>query len=168
MRSDPPMIPPRGRRWRKIVAAAGASPAPRPQLLAGHVRHVPRRVLSFSLLWMLALLAFLAGCKTAEDKTPTGPHGVLTVAVEAQPSEILANGTSRLVVFTQVTDGSGFAADSTEVILLNTMGTLQRGVLYTRNGVALDTLTSDTVAGTGWIIAYARGVRDSAEIMFTR
>jgi hypothetical protein len=33
--------------------------------------------------------------------------------------------------------------------------------------VALDTLTSDTIAGSGWLIAYAQGRRDSTEIMFT-
>jgi hypothetical protein len=129
---------------------------------------IPPRAGGWLCFTLLALFVIFAGCKTAEDKNPTSSHGTLTISVEAQPSAILANGASRLVVFTQVTEGGDFAADSTEVILLNTMGTLQRGVLYTHNGVALDTLTSDTVAGTGWIIAYARGVRDSTEIMFTR
>jgi hypothetical protein len=53
------------------------------------------------------------------------------------------------------------------VILLNTMGSLGRGIIYTRNGTALDTLTSDTTAGSGWLIAYSGGLRDSAEVMFT-
>jgi hypothetical protein len=110
----------------------------------------------------------LAGCTSpADDNQPTGPGTELSLSVEAQPSAIPANGTSHLVVFVELLLGTEPVSDSTEVILLNTIGTLGRGVIYTRNGVALDTLTSDTSAGSGWLIAYAQGRRDSTEIMFT-
>jgi len=119
----------------------------------------------------LAILAALsalliAGC-TSSDDTPSGPSPQITVSVEARPQTVPANGTSRIVVFAEVRRGESAAADSTEVILLNTIGSLQQGVVYTRGGVALDTLVSDTVAGSGWIIAYSQGTRDSVDILFT-
>jgi hypothetical protein len=109
----------------------------------------------------------LCGC-TSPDNTdnPVAPASY-TVHLEARPNVIPADGTSRLVVFTELLQDGQAVSDSSEVILLNTMGSLGRGVVYTRNGVALDTLTSDTTAGSGWLIAYAHGVRDSVEIMFT-
>ena len=122
--------------------------------------------------WLVALISvagiLLAGCTSpADDNNPTVPGPELNLSVEAQPSAIPANGTSHLVVFVELLLGEEPVSDSTEVILLNTIGTLGRGVVYTRNGVALDTLTSDTSAGSGWLIAYAQGRRDSTEIMFT-
>ncbi|MCX6601009.1 MAG: hypothetical protein NT025_05540 [bacterium] len=110
----------------------------------------------------------VSGCTSpADDNNTTGPGPELSLSVEAQPSAIPANGSSHLVVFVELLRGAEPVSDSTEVILLNTIGTLGRGVVYTRNGVALDTLTSDTTAGSGWLIAYAQGRRDSTEIMFT-
>jgi hypothetical protein len=58
-------------------------------------------------------------------------------------------------------------ADSTQVILLHSVGTLDRGVLYTSGGIALDTLTTDTVVASGWLIACSQGLRDSVRIVFT-
>jgi hypothetical protein len=118
---------------------------------------------------MIVMLGLLAGCKSApENKTITGPQTQLSVSMEARPSAVPANGSSRIVVFTQVSSDGVPASDSTQVILLNTIGTLKHGTLYTLNGIALDTLVSDTMAGSGWIIAYARGARDSVEVMFTQ
>jgi len=120
------------------------------------------------ILLAVGVACFLAGCSTpADDDGPTGPEPTIALSVEAQPQAIPANGNSRLVVFTEVRRGDQAVADSTEVVLLNSMGTLQHGIVYTHGGVALDTLTSDTSAGTGWVIAYTQGVRDSVEIMFT-
>jgi hypothetical protein len=110
----------------------------------------------------------VSGCTSpADDQPPTGPGPELNLSVEAQPPAIPADGASHLVVFVELMLGDDPVSDSTEVILLNTIGTLGSGVLYTRNGVALDTLTSDTTAGSGWLIAYAQGRRDSTEVMFT-
>ena len=115
-----------------------------------------------------ALAVIMGGCTSpAEDDRPTGPGPELNLSVEAQPPAIPADGTSHLVVFVELMLGEDPVSDSTEVILLNSIGTLGSGVLYTRNGVALDTLTSDTTAGSGWLIAYAQGRRDSTEVMFT-
>jgi hypothetical protein len=91
----------------------------------------------------------------------------ITLSVEAQPRTVTADGISHLVVFTEMRLGGNAVADSTEIILLNTMGTLGKGVVYTHSGVALDTLTSDTTAGLGWLIACANGLRDSVQITFT-
>ncbi|MBU0509242.1 hypothetical protein KKH27_10440 [bacterium] len=115
----------------------------------------------------LSALLLLAGCTSPDDdNTPTGPSPQIVVSVEARPPTIPANGTSKLVVFTELRRGDQPVADSTQVILLNTIGVLQQGILYTRGGVALDTLVSDTAAGMGWIVAYSQGVRDSVEIFF--
>lgn len=120
-----------------------------------------------AILAALSALLILGGCTSSDDGTPSGPSPQITVSVEAQPQAVPADGASRIVVFTEVRQGENAAADSTEVILLNTIGTLQQGIIYTRGGVALDTLTSDTLAGSGWIIAYAQGTRDSVDILFT-
>ena len=124
--------------------------------------------LTAAIVVVAAVMLVVSGCTSpADDNNPTGPGPELNLSVEAQPSAIPANGTSHLVVFVELLLGEEPVSDSTEVILLNTIGTLGRGVIYTRNGVALDTLTSDTTAGSGWLIAYAQGRRDSTEIMFT-
>jgi hypothetical protein len=111
-------------------------------------------------------LALLSGCTSPSDN-PTTPPAAMSLAVEAQPSVIPANGASRMVVYVAMLTGDEPVADSTQVILLHSLGTLGRGVIYTSGGVALDTLTADTVAGTGWLIACAQGLRDSVPIVFT-
>jgi hypothetical protein len=115
------------------------------------------------------LLIGLGGCTPAKDDTNpvTSNPTTLSLSVEARPQTLRADGSSRLVVFVEMHRGEQAVTDSTQVILLNTIGTLGKGVVFTRDGVALDTLTSDTVAATGWLIAYAAGVRDSVEILFT-
>jgi hypothetical protein len=123
------------------------------------------------LILSLCLTVWLsAGCTSPKsDENPvTPPAPELSLAIEAQPQAIRADGTSRLVVFVQLQDGELPVADSTQVILLNTIGTLGRGIVFTHSGVALDTLTSDTTAASGWLIAYSEGTRDSVEIIFTR
>lgn len=121
---------------------------------------------SFILLALIPTMFW--GCTSPDDDNkPVGPTPEITISIEAQPPTIPANGISRLVVFVEMVQGDHPVADSTQVILLNTIGTLGQGVVYTHNGTALDTLTSDTLAGSGWLIAYADGKRDSVEIMFT-
>ncbi|MDD5088783.1 MAG: hypothetical protein PHI18_08300 [bacterium] len=119
-----------------------------------------------AILAALSALLIAGGC-TSSDETPEGPSPQMTVSVEARPQAVPADGVSRIVLFAEVRRGESAAADSTEVILLNTLGTLQQGIIYTRGGIALDTLTSDTVAGNGWIIAYSQGARDSVDVFFT-
>ena len=117
---------------------------------------------------LVCIAALFIGCTSPEnDNKPTGPAPEISLSVEAQPPTIPADGISRMVVFVEMVLGDNPVADSTEVILLNTIGTLGKGVVYTHNGVALDTLASDTIAESGWLIAYAEGTRDSVEIMFT-
>lgn len=120
-----------------------------------------------TLLTAACMTALVSGCSSPTDDNPAGPQPLLTLTVEARPSAIPANGISRTVIFAELKRGDNAAADSTEVILLNSIGRLGRGIVYTRGGVALDTLTSDTTAALGWIVAYSQGVRDSVEIMFT-
>ncbi len=72
-----------------------------------------------------------------------------------------------ITVFVEYRVNDEPVADSTRIILLNPMGTLSAGTIYTVGGVALDTLTADTLAGLGWLVAYSDGHRDSTEIMFT-
>ena len=117
---------------------------------------------------LAAVMMVFSGCtSTDDDNKPTGPTPEILLSVAAQPPMIPANGISRMGVFVEMKQGERPIADSTQVILMNTIGTLGKGVVYTFNGVALDTLASDTIAGSGWLIAYASGKRDSVEIMFT-
>ncbi len=116
---------------------------------------------------MLGFALALAGCTAPADDSPTGPSSALALSVEAQPASAPADGASRLVVFVDMRQDGEPVADSTQVILLHSVGTLDRGVVYTSSGIALDTLTADTVAASGWLIACAQGLRDSVRISFT-
>jgi hypothetical protein len=111
---------------------------------------------------------FMFSCAPAEDTTDDGGGSVPTLAVtlEAQPWSVPADGSSRIVLFAECRIGGTPVADSTEVIFLNTIGTLQGGVVLTRSGVALDTLVADSTAALGYVIAYCEGMRDTVEIMF--
>lgn len=120
---------------------------------------------------LLSLLALFAwGCAPAED-TPDADHNSgsqLTISLEAQPWSIPADGTSRIVLFAECRLNGAAIADSTEIIFLNTIGTLRSGVVLAHSGVALDTLVADSTAALGYVIAYCQGVRDTVEIMFTQ
>ena len=110
----------------------------------------------------------MLGCTSPTNSNHETPApSALRLSVEAQPASIPANGVSQMVIFTEFRDGDQPVADSTEIILLNTVGTLKKGVLRTQNGVALDTLTADTIAATGYVIAYSQGLRDTAQIRLT-
>jgi hypothetical protein len=121
--------------------------------------------------WAIAvsLLALLAwGCAPQQDESDGNPDtNPLTIAVEAQPWSVPADGASKIVLFVQCFRYGQPVADSTEVVLLNTIGTLKSGTLLTHTGIALDTLTADTSAALGMVIAYSQGVRDTVEVMFT-
>jgi hypothetical protein len=120
------------------------------------------------LLSAFCFLLLLTGCTSPKSSSnPVSPGSTLALSVEARPQTVPADGASRLVVFAELRHGGEAVADSTEIILLNTIGTLGRGIVFTYAGVALDTLTSDTTAHSGWLIAYSGGLRDSVEITFT-
>ncbi len=121
-------------------------------------------------IFLMFVLAFwFVSCTSPTDSTPDVPNSedTHTLTVEARPSAIPADGVSHTTIFVEYRVNGEPVADSTRIILLNPMGTLNAGTIYTLGGVALDTLTSDTLAGLGWLVAYADGIRDSAEIMFT-
>lgn len=120
-----------------------------------------------ALILPFALLLMSCSSPTSSDDTPAPEPSQPVLSLEVHPSAVPADGASRMVVFVEFRSGNTPVSDSTEVILLNSIGTLGKGVIYTSGGVALDTLTSDTTAGLGWLIAYSQGYRDSLEIMFT-
>jgi hypothetical protein len=130
-----------------------------------------KRISSAAFLFLFFAFCFSLfsfGCTSPKSTdNPVAPAATMSLSVEARPQTIAANGTSHLVVFVEMRHGSDPVSDSTEVILLNTIGTLGLGIVYTHAGVALDTLTSDSSAESGWLIAYSNGFRDSVEIAFT-
>jgi len=121
-----------------------------------------RFLLTVTALWFVS-------CTSPTDSTPDVPNSedTHTLTVEARPNAIPADGVSHTTIFVEYRVNGEPVADSTRIILLNPMGVLNAGTIYTLGGVALDTLTSDTTAGLGWLIAYSDGIRDSTEIMFT-
>ncbi len=118
---------------------------------------------------LMVLTIWFVSCTSPTDTNDDTPDATDTysLTVEARPSAIPADGFSHTTIFVEYRVNGEPVVDSTRIILLNPMGTLNAGTIYTFGGVALDTLTSDTVAGLGWLVAYADGIRDSAEIMFT-
>ncbi len=121
------------------------------------------------LLLLLTLALWTISCTSPTDSNDEtiNTQGSRVLSVSALPSAIPADGVSRMTVFVEYRNDGTPVADSTRVILLNTMGSLSAGTIYTTGGVALDTLRADSVAGLGWLVAYADGLRDSVEIMFT-
>jgi hypothetical protein len=119
-------------------------------------------------LFIASLAGLLIWSCTSPTDSKDEPTPVIEtyISVEARPAAIPANGTSKLVIFTEYRINGEAAPDSTRIILLNTIGTLGRGELYTMDGIAIDTLTSDTTVALGMIYAVTSGVRDSVEIAF--
>ncbi|NUO20102.1 hypothetical protein HUU59_11690 [bacterium] len=118
---------------------------------------------------LCALAVWFQSCTSPTDSNEDTPQAAetRTLTVEARPNAIPADGVSTMTIFVEYHVNGEPVTDSTRVILLNPMGTLNAGTIYTFGGVALDTLTADTLAGLGWLVAYADGIRDSVEIMFT-
>ncbi|MCB9357662.1 MAG: hypothetical protein H6505_03725 [Calditrichaeota bacterium] len=120
-------------------------------------------------LVLCMLLVWVVSCTSPTNSTEENINSqdVITLSVSALPNAIPADGVSTMTIFVEYRINGQPVADSTRVILLNPMGTLGAGTIYTTEGIALDTLTADSSAGLGWLIAYADGLRDSTEIMFT-
>lgn len=120
-------------------------------------------------LLLLIPLLWIVSCTAPTSSEPDTPDSQTSrvLSVEARPGAIPADGTSRMTIFVEYRVDGLPVSDSTRIIILNPMGTLSSGTVYTNSGVALDTLTADTLAGLGWLIVYADGLRDSTEIMFT-
>ncbi|MCB1060456.1 MAG: hypothetical protein KDB65_09505 [Calditrichaeota bacterium] len=119
--------------------------------------------------FMLIPLLWIVSCTNPASTEPetTNSETTRVLTVEARPSAIPADGISHMTIFVEYRIDGLPVEDSTRVILLNPMGVLAAGTVFTTNGVALDTLTADSAAGLGWLIVYADGLRDSTEIMFT-
>lgn len=123
------------------------------------------KTLSFLLIVLAGLMVW--SCTTPTDNNDE-PEPVVTTSltVEAQPAAIPADGISQMVILAEYRLNGDAAPDSTRIILLNTIGTLGHGEVYTQGGIAIDTLTADTVVSLGMVYAIASGVRDSVEIAF--
>ena len=119
--------------------------------------------------FMLIPLLWIVSCTNPASTEPetTNSETTRVLTVEARPSAIPADGISHMTIFVEYRIDGLPVEDSTRLILLNPMGVLAAGTVFTTNGVALDTLTADSAAGLGWLIVYADGLRDSTEIMFT-
>lgn len=120
-------------------------------------------------LLLIAMAFIWTACTAPTDPEPdnTLSEDTTILTIQALPAAIPADGVSKATVFVEFRINGEPVADSTRIIVLNSVGTLANGTVYATGGVAIDTLTSDTVAGLGWLIAYSDGVRDSIEIMFT-
>jgi hypothetical protein len=117
---------------------------------------------------MLGLAGLLVWSCTSPTKSDDEPEPIVStyLSIEAQPAAIPANGTSTMVILAEYRINGEAAPDCTRIILLNTIGTLGRGEVFTQDGIAIDTLTSDTIVTLGMVYAIAAGVRDSIEIAF--
>lgn len=120
---------------------------------------------SFLLIGLAGLLIWSCTSPTDSNDEPE-PIVSSSLTIEAQPAAIPADGMSKMVILAEYRLNGEAAPDSTRIILLNTVGTLGHGEVYTQDGIAIDTLTSDTVVTLGMVFAIASGVRDSVEIAF--
>ncbi|MBU0690555.1 hypothetical protein KKC97_14300 [bacterium] len=120
---------------------------------------------SFLMISLAGLLIWSCTSPTDSNDEPE-PIVSSSLTIEAQPAAIPADGMSKMVILAEYRLNGEAAPDSTRIILLNTVGTLGHGEVYTQDGIAIDTLTSDTVVTLGMVFAIASGVRDSVEIAF--
>ena len=116
---------------------------------------------------IIALLFILMGCTspTEENGDNSEPIGIV-LSVNAVPSTLTADGQSEAVIFCEVQRDGDWVPDSTQVLLFQTLGRLKCGTALTSQGVALDTLVSDTLSGICQVIAYVEGQRDTVEVFF--
>ncbi len=120
----------------------------------------------FALFFIAALLFVIIGCTSPTDEeSDSVPTGV-TLSLNAVPMTLAANGRSEAIIFCEVQRNGDWIADSTQVLLFQTLGRLKCGTALTSQGVALDTLVSDTLSGICQVIAYVEGQRDTVEIIF--
>ncbi|MBU1707288.1 hypothetical protein KKB28_05165 [bacterium] len=120
----------------------------------------------FALFFIAALLFVIIGCTSPTDEESESiPTGV-TLSLNAVPMTLAANGRSEAIIFCEVQRNGDWIADSTQVLLFQTLGRLKCGTALTSQGVALDTLVSDTLSGICQVIAYVEGQRDTVEIIF--
>jgi hypothetical protein len=120
----------------------------------------------FALFFIAALLFIIIGCTSPTDENSESiPTGV-TLSLNAVPLTLVANGRSEAIIFCEVQRNGDWIADSTQVLLFQTLGRLKCGTALTSQGVALDTLVSDTLSGICQVIAYVEGQRDTVEIIF--
>jgi hypothetical protein len=122
---------------------------------------------SFLLIGLAGFLFWSCTSPTdSNDDEETEPIVTSYLDIEAQPAAVPADGTSKLVILAEYRLNGEAAPDSTRIVLLNTIGTLNYGEIYTSGGLAIDTLTADTVVALGKVYAIVSGVRDSVEIAF--
>lgn len=119
-----------------------------------------------SLLFLIFAMFVLNGCTSPTDDETENEETSLQLSVEAVPEIIPADGISETVIFVEVLQNGNYVPDSTQVLLFQTMGRLKGGRAFTFHGVALDTLVSDTLAGTASVIAYVEGERDTIMVIF--
>lgn len=120
----------------------------------------------FALFFIAALLFVIIGCTSPTDEeSDSVPTGV-TLSLNAVPMTLAANGRSEAIIFCEVQRNGDWIADSTQVLLFQTLGRLKCGTALTSQGVALDTLVSDTLSGICQVIAYVEGQRDTVEVIF--
>ncbi len=121
---------------------------------------------TYSLLVVAALFFIANGCTSPSEEIEEIEETGLVLSVEAVPQVIAANGVSESVIFVEVQRNGVSVPDSTQVLLFRTLGRLKGGRAFTYQGVALDTLVSDTTAGTSSVIAYVEGQRDTVDVVF--
>lgn len=120
----------------------------------------------YSLLLIAVALLFASGCTSPTDENEGNEETGIVISINAVPQIIAADGISEAVIFVEVQRNGAYVPDSTQVLLFQTLGHLKGGRTFTCQGVALDTLVSDTTAGTSSVIAYFEGQRDTAAVIF--
>ena len=120
----------------------------------------------YSLLFVVAAILFAAGCTSPTDENKDNNGTGIVLSINAVPQIIAANGISEAVIFVEVQRDGAYVPDSTQVLFFQTLGRLKDGRAFTYQGVALDTLVSDTTAGTSAVIAYLEGQRDTVAVIF--
>ena len=108
----------------------------------------------------LLLAPGLPGCRASRPE-PEEPG--LALSVEAIPFLIEADTSATAQVWVTVLENSAPVADSTRVDLAASAGVLP-AIAYTRDGLATASYRAPGTAGSAFIVAQCRGVRDTTRI----
>ena len=91
------------------------------------------------------------------------------INLTADPTEILADGTSTSAIEADVTKPNGQSVeDGTEVTFSTDAGTVSPSTTPTNNGMAWATLTSSTVDETATVTAWAGSISQTADVEFKK
>lgn len=114
---------------------------------------------------ILVSFAFLSGCSSDPVGTTGTSISGYSMAVRANPGEVLSNGSDTALIVVEVWDENGNYVDGEQVTFAVTLGSLESDSVTTSNGVAINTYTSTNTDGMAIVTAAVENIVTKIEIV---